>query len=84
MNLTSEQKIALRAVQAQEGRKWRAALRVMWERAYYPGLSAHAAVLQQLRNSSAFGPAGLVRLDPANPPPNDPEVPHQPNIPPPG
>jgi hypothetical protein len=56
----------------------------MWERAYYPGLSAHAAVLQQLRNSSAFGPAGLVRLDPANPPPNDPEVPHQPNIPPPG
>ncbi len=66
MNLTEQQKAALRAVQAQEGRKWKAALRGMWERAYYPGLGDHAATLQQLRNSSAFGPAGLVKVRPGD------------------
>lgn len=60
--LTEADIAALRAVRTGEGRHWKLGLRIMWERAHYPGYERHAAVLQNLRNCSYFGPSGLDKL----------------------
>jgi hypothetical protein len=45
------------------GRTWKAELRQQWERASYPGApDGHDQVLQHLRNSSYFGPRGLIKI----------------------
>lgn len=60
-----EHEAALREVMRQEGRRWKAALSAMWEKAHYPGYDpATASNLQYLRNASFFGPRGLRKWRP--------------------
>lgn len=55
---TPSQQEALDAFRDANGRNWKNALRANWERASYPGVSAaHAAALQQVRNT--LGPEWL-------------------------
>ena len=55
MNLSPLEKRALRNVKAEEGRYWKSRLRVMWEKAHYPGYEKYESTLQHLRNCSYFG-----------------------------
>jgi hypothetical protein len=62
MNLSHQEKMALRNVKAEEGRCWKQRLRYMWEKAHYPGYERWSPTLQYLRNCSYFGPNGLVKV----------------------
>ena len=54
--LSAAEQAELQAFAATHGRRWKAELRALWERA------AASPVLMQLRNASYFGPAGLVAI----------------------
>jgi hypothetical protein len=56
------EKMALRIVKDEEGQKWKYRLRIMWEKANYPGYEKYQDTLQHLRNCSYFGPVGLIKL----------------------
>jgi len=62
MNLTTEQKRALADFQQRHGRTWKAKLRDAWMTGNYPSSEDDTAVLQCLRNSSEFGPRGLIQI----------------------
>jgi len=66
MDLTNEQKTALRKFAAQQGRQWKACLRDMWMSGNYWGTDTDSSTLQQLRNSASFGPRGLIKVRPAD------------------
>lgn len=51
--LTTDEIAALKAFAERHGRNWKQALRDAWMIASEPG------ILQQLRNDTGFGPAGL-------------------------
>lgn len=58
--LTSEQAEVLNRFRLDYGRRWKSVLRSQWQASNYPGSPAEDhPVLQTLRNSSHFGPAGL-------------------------
>jgi hypothetical protein len=57
--LTDADHAELQAFAKANGRRWKAELRALWERA------AASPVLMQLRNASYFGPAGLIRFQSA-------------------
>jgi len=52
--LTPDEIKALRTFAVANGRNWKQALRQAWEHGSEPG------ILQVLRNSARFGPAGLI------------------------
>lgn len=60
MKLSEQHKQALRDYRDRHGRKWKRQLYNYW----ISGMAS--GVLQQLRNSRDFGPAGLARLRPAD------------------
>lgn len=59
---TSEQARALNRFRIEHGRAWKSKLRRCWQAATYPSETPPADVplLQCLRNSLHFGPAGLI------------------------
>lgn len=62
MHLTTEQKRALADFQRRHGRTWKAKLRDAWMTGNYPSSEDDTATLQCLRNSSEFGPRGLIQI----------------------
>lgn len=52
-HITSEEAAALKSFAAANGHNWKQVLREAWMQASEPG------ILQMLRNSPRFGPAGL-------------------------
>lgn len=66
LDLTPHERDALARFACQQGRQWKAALRDMWMNGSYWGTETNAPMLQFLRNSARFGPAGLVAIRPAD------------------
>lgn len=60
MSLSEEDKVVLNRFGSAYGRRWKAVLLSMWEKASYPGHEADAEALQRFRNT--LGPDGLDKL----------------------
>lgn len=61
--LTEQEIQALTKAKKMFGRTWKADLRTCWMNAHYPLFDFNiGCILQSLRNSSKFGPLGLIKV----------------------